>query len=323
MKSWYLAGFGIFRRIKFSLLNLKIFLALFSVGFFWGTTILATKIGVQSVPPWYLTGFRQILAALILLPVLLYKKQLLWIGWANLKVQMTLSILMLVGANGLTAVAEEHLTSSLTSLITALTPILIFIASLMIGIEKFTSKAAVGLLLGFGGIVFIFWDGLKDLANPNYLYGIITLLLGLISWTIGTIYVKRRNHRNEENISLNLFYQFAFAGIIQLIFAGIFSEKPQFSLWKTEGILMIVYLALFCSVITFFAYHYLLKTLLPTKVSILNYINTIIGILLSWLILNEEISFKFIVATALIIAGVFIMNYNPEIFRAKKILKED
>jgi drug/metabolite transporter (DMT)-like permease len=77
-------------------------------------------------------------------------------------------------------------------------------------------------------------------------------------------------------------------------------------------------LAIFGSVITFYAYHYLLKNLLATQVSMLSYINTIIGIFLSWLILNEEISAKFIIATVLIISGVFIINYRPDMFWRRK-----
>lgn len=286
----------------------------------WGTTFLGIKIGVETVPPWFVAGLRQFLAALILLPILLYSKNLKWIGWRNFRIQTTLSTLMLIGANGLTTVAEENLTSSLTSLISALSPIFIFIASMAIGMEKFTFRTMIGLLMGFSGVVFIFWDGFDDLMNPNYRMGLLILIIALMSWGLGTIYTKKIQLENH-NLFLNLFYQFAFAGIVQLIFAFSFSDHIDVSAWSLKSIIAIIYLAVFGSVIAFFSYHYLLKTLLPTQVSILSYVNTIISIFLSWLILGETISAKFIIATACIISGVFIINYKPGMLKFRLMKK--
>ena len=294
----------------FSELSSKTIICIFIVAIVWGTTFLGIKIGVETVPPWFVAGLRQFLAAVILFPILLFKRELKWIGWKNLSIQLTLSTLMLIGANGLTTVAEKDLTSSLTSLITALSPVFIFIASMIIGMEKFTFRTMIGLLMGLFGVVFIFWDGINDLGNPDYRNGLLILLLAIICWGAGTIYTKKLNSATN-NLFLNLFYQFAFAGIVQLIFAFLFSEKIDVESWSLQSISAIVYLAVFGSVAAFFAYHYLLKILLPTQVSILSYINTIISIFLSWLILGETISAKFLLATAFIIGGVFIINYKP------------
>ena len=301
----------------FSELSSKTIICIFIVAIVWGTTFLGIKIGVETVPPWFVAGLRQFLAAVILFPILLFKKELKWIGWKNLSIQLTLSTLMLIGANGLTTVAEKDLTSSLTSLITALSPVFIFIASMIIGMEKFTFRTMIGLLMGLFGVVFIFWDGINDLGNPDYRNGLLILLLAIICWGAGTIYTKKLNSASN-NLFLNLFYQFAFAGIVQLIFAFLFSEKIDVESWSLQSISAIVYLAVFGSVAAFFAYHYLLKTLLPTQVSILSYINTIISIFLSWLILGETISAKFLLATAFIIGGVFIINYKPGMIKFRK-----
>ena len=224
----------------------------------------------------------------------------------------------MIGANGLTTVAEKNLTSSLASLISALSPVFIFIGSMIIGMEKFTFRTLVGLLMGFSGIIFIFWDGLSELSNPDYRNGLIVMILALLCWAIGTIYTKKL-HVQNNNLFLNLFYQFAWAGIIQLIFAFSFSDKIEFETWSVKSISAIIYLGIFGSVLAFYAYNYLLKTLLPTQVSILSYVNTIISIFLSWLILGETISEKFIIATFLIISGVFVINYRHGMFKQQKI----
>lgn len=298
--------------------DFKLTLAILTVAVVWGTTFLSIRVAVETIPAWFVAGIRQFLAAVIMLLILLYRKQFQWIGWKNLGYQLIFSSLMLIMANGLTTVAEETLTSSLTSLISATSPIVVFLGSVAIGLQKFTVRAMLGLFMCFGGILFIFWDGINDLANPDYRFGILLLLFAIAGWASGTIFTKKMNIQSK-NISLNLFYQFAFAGIIQIIFALLFSENYNFENWSVKSISAMLYLSLFGSVAAFFAYHYALTKVSPVQVSILAYINTIISIFLSWLILNEEISAKFIIAAILIILGVFVINYNREMFKKQRI----
>lgn len=298
--------------------NYKLTFAILTVAIVWGTTFLSIRVAVETIPAWFVAGIRQLLAGLIMLMILLYRKEFKWIGWKNLKYQLIFSTLMLIIANGMTTVAEESVTSSLASLMSACSPIVVFLGSVAIGLQKFSFRALIGIVLCFSGILFIFWDGLSDLANPNYLMGIIFLFVAILGWASGTIFTKKLNLQSK-NITLNLFYQFMFAGIIQLIFAFIFSENYNFENWSLVSISAMLYLAVFGSVAAFFAFHYALTKISPVQVSILAYINTIISIFLSWLILNETISAKFIIAAVLIILGVFITNYNPELFKRKRV----
>ena len=298
----------------------KLTLAILTVAIVWGTTFLSIRVAVESIPAWFVAGIRQFLAGIIMLIVLLYRKQFRWIGWKNLSYQLVMSLLMLVVANGMTTVAEETMTSSLTSLISACSPILIFLGSVAMGLQKFSIRALIGVSMCFSGILFIFWDGIHDLKNPDYAMGIIFLFIAIAGWASGTIFAKKLSVQNY-NITLNLFYQFIFAGILQIIFAFLFSENYNFGNWTLKSVFAMLYLAIFGSVAAFFAYHYALTKVSPVQVSILAYINTIISIFLSWLILNEEISTKFIIAAALIIFGVFVINYNREMFKKQRIEK--
>lgn len=298
--------------------NYKLTLAIFTVAIVWGTTFLAIRVAVETIPGWFVAGIRQFLAAIIMLIILLYKNEFKWIGWKNLGYQLIFSSLMLIVANGMTTVAEEEVTSSLASLISACSPIVVFLGSVAIGLQKFSLKALFGLILCFSGVLFIFWDGIEDLANPAYRLGVIFLLIAILGWAAGTIFTKKLNIQSK-NITLNLFYQFIFAGIIQMCFALLFSENYNFENWSIKSISAMIYLAVSGSVAAFFAFHYALTKISPVQVSILAYINTIISIFLSWLILDEKISAKFIVAAVLIIAGVFIINYKPELFKRKKV----
>ena len=298
--------------------NYKLIFAVLTVAIVWGTTFLGIRVAVETIPAWFVAGIRQFIAAIIMFFILIYRKEFKWIGWKNLGHQIVFSTLMLIVANGMTTVAEENVTSSLTSLISACSPIVVFLGSVAIGIQKFTFKAFFGVLLCFSGILFIFWDGLADMANPDYRMGIIYLFIAIVGWASGTIFTKKLNIQSK-NISLNLFYQFTFAGIVQLCFAFLFSENYNFENWSVKSISAMLYLAVFGSVAAFFAFHYALTKISPVQVSILAYVNTVISIFLSWLILDESISAKFIIAAVLIILGVFIINYNRDLFRRQRI----
>ena len=234
----------------------------------------------------------------------------------NFRIQIILSILMLIIANGMTTVAEEHLSSSLASLISATSPLFIFIFSIFFNLEKFSFRGIIGVTLGFSGILLIFKDGLEDLLNLEYRMGVIFMFFAILGWAMGSIYSKKINHKSQ-NISLNLFYQFSFAGIVQIIFGFFFSNEINVEAWSLKSVIATVYLAVFGSLIAFYAFHYALKKISPTQISLLSYVNTIIAIFLGWLILDEKISAAFITATLLIICGVFITNYKPGMFRKR------
>jgi drug/metabolite transporter (DMT)-like permease len=279
------------------------------VGVVWGTTYLGIRVAVETMQPWYITSIRQGIAALIVLAILLYKKQLSWMGWDNFKFQLIPALLMIVIANGFTTIAEQSLPSGLTSIMSALSPVVIFIGGTFFGIEKLSLKGFVGVLLGFLGVIFIFRDGLGDLLDPNYKTGMLFLSIAILSWSAGTVFTKKHTHKSN-NITLNLLYQFSIATVVQIVLALIFSPNVDVNEWSSRSMIATLYLAIFGSVLAFFCYHYALKRVTALQVSILNYINTIIAVFLGWLLLDEVITFDFIIATLLIILGVFIINYK-------------
>lgn len=291
--------------------DLKLIGALLAVAIVWGTTYLGIRVAVHTIPPWFVTAMRQTLASVILLVILLRKKELKWIGWASLRRQILLSLLMVVIANGMTTVAEQSIPSGLTSLLNALNPIVVFIGSVLIGLQKPSLKGFIGVIIGFLGVAFIFRDGIGDLLDPNYIHGIIYLAIAILGWAAGTIYTKKYTHQSS-NIFLDLFYQFAFSAIVQLVLAFIFSTEIEPSKWSKESLGAVAYLGVFGSIIGYFCYTYALKKVSATEVSILSYFNTIIALFLGWLILDEVITYDLLIATVLIIAGVFITNYKKK-----------
>lgn len=295
--------------------DFKLIAAMAAFGIIWGTTYLGIRIAVETVPPWFVVAIRQAIATLILLVYLISTKQLKWIGFKDFKRHFILGILMFVVANGLTTVAEEIIPSGLTSLLTSLSPIVVFLGSLLVGLQKPSLKGFLGVALGFAGVAFIFRTGFSDLLDANYLTGVLTLAVAICGWAIGTIYSKMHAHKSS-NLFLDLLYQFGTAAVIQTILAFVISNDTNVASWSARSVLAIIYLAVFGSIIAYFAYTYALKKVSAVQVSILSYFNTIIALFLGWLILNEPITVDLLIATVLIIAGVFITNYKKKEVKA-------
>jgi len=289
--------------------DLKLLFCLIVVSVVWGTTYLGIRVAVETIEPWYVTSIRQGIAALIIVIVLLFKNELSWIGWNNFKYQFIPAILMIVIANGFTTIAEQSLPSGLTSIICALSPVIIFLGSIFFRVQKPSWQGFIGVILGFLGVVFIFRDGLEDILDPNYKTGMFFLSIGILGWSAGTVFSKKHTYKSN-NIALNLFYQFSIATVIQLVLAVVLSPDANPNNWSLRSMVATLYLGVFGSVLAFFCYHYALKRVTALQVSILNYFNTIIAVFLGWLLLDEVITFDFIVATVLIILGVFIINYK-------------
>lgn len=291
--------------------DLKLIGALLAVAVVWGTTYLGIRVAVETIPPWFVAAMRQSLASLLLLIILIRKKELIWKGWPYFRRQMVLSTLMIVMANGMTTVAEQTIPSGLTSLLNALNPLVVFIACVLVGLQKPSWRGFLGVIIGFLGVAFIFREGISELLDPNYKTGIMFLCFAISGWTIGTVYAKKNNHKSDH-IFLDLFYQFAFSAIVQFILAFMFSDDIAVGNWSSRSLIAVAYLAVFGSVFTFFCYHYALKRVTATEVSILTYFNTVIALFLGWLILDEVITIDILIATVLIILGVFITNYKKQ-----------
>ena len=289
----------------------KLLFSLIAVGIIWGTTFLGIRVAIETIPPWYSTSIRNFIAALIVFVILVFRRELRWIGWKSFYQQAILAILMLVFSNGFTTIAEQSLPSGLTAIICAINPVIVFLFSILFKFQKPNFQGFAGVLTGFLGILFIFKDGLSDILNPAYKTGVVFLTIAIVSWALGTIYVKKFD-QNKNPIALNIFYQFITAGCIQYILAIVFYPSSNAENWSCKSLLAVLYLAIFGSVVALFCYQYALKKVTPIKVSILTYINTIIAVFLGWLIKDEIIKKEFVIATIFIIAGVFIINYQKK-----------
>lgn len=275
---------------------------------------MAIRIGLETIPPFILAGLRNYISGTLILFYVLYSKKFQFLNLSQIFRALVLSVLMIVMANGLTTYAEKYITSGLASLISTLSPFFVLVLNLSLGNEKLSVKTVLGIVLGMTGIFLIYQNNLIELLNPDYRIGILAIIIAVFAWAIGTI-ITKKGQRKPANMLMNICTQMLFAALI-LHFIQ-YQTNPNFITdnWSYRSISAVFYLAIFGSVITYIAYNFLMTQWPSTKVAVLSYVNVVVALFLGWLILDEVISVRIIIATFLIICGVVIVNYKKKATR--------
>ncbi|MEJ5261164.1 MAG: EamA family transporter [Ignavibacterium sp.] len=295
----------------------KGYAAWISVCIVWGTTYLAIRIGVEHIPPMLFAGIRWIVAGVIFVSVLLLSNKK-FPALKDLKHIAVMGILMLGFGNGLVVTGEQYISSGLAALLITTVPFWIVgfdsLASKKSMLNKFIS---IGLLLGLLGVTAIFGDNWKELFNKEYLLGVLSILGAVVAWSLGSVYSKHKKINVHPLMSAAV--QMLVAGVAQTILGIILGETSAIS-FSQDGILSLVYLIIFGSIIGYGSYIYAIEHLPLSLVSTYAYINPIIAVFLGWLVLDEKLNIYMIVAAVLIIAGVMLVKKGAEINIAKKKL---
>lgn len=284
----------------------RAYLALFNICFFWGTTWNVLRLSKDYIHPLQIAGIRQVLAGSIFILFFLFRKHRLP-TLSQLWQALYSSIFLFVLSNGLTSWGMKYVSGGLGAIIGALSPLFIPLMAILMGEkQKLGWHSILGLILGAMGVVVIFYEHLHDLLNPEFRWGLVLLFIAVLAWSFGTILVLKQ--QKTMNGYYNTGWQMLFAGIIMLIWSGAMGYSKPVNQISPTAWMLIVYLVLFGSVVTFISYVYALKKLPVAQVSIYAYINPLVAILIGWLFMNEKLSFSILVGTLIIFAGVYLVN---------------
>jgi drug/metabolite transporter (DMT)-like permease len=220
---------------------------------------------------------------------------------------MIIAFMLIVLGNGLTTFAEKYISSGLAALISTLSPLTVLVINLSLGNEKPSLKIITGISLGISGMYMIYQNNLTDLFNPEYRLGIGAMLIAVMMWASGTVYTKR-SAAHPGNIMVNLCVQMLFAGLLLVIIQLFINPVGAWQNWSERSLLAVIYLALFGSVVGYASYNYALSKLPSTRVAVITYINVVVALFLGWLILDEKVTLRVMMAAALIISGVIVAN---------------
>ena len=285
----------------------RAYLSLALICIVWGTTYTAIKLAIRDFPPFLLVGIRQTSAGLLLLAWAWMQGKLVIPNRKYLSRQALTGISTITGGNGLITWGLQFVSSGLSAVIGALTPVMVVIINLIWrGGEKMGIRTYLGVLLGFAGLGFIFSEGWQDFLNPAYALGIAACFGSCITWSLGTVMAKRFNDP-EVSPLVNAGLQITAGGLGGFVLS-LFLDK-SFAIHHTaEGWLALLYLVIIGSALAFTLYMFVLKHLSAAVTSLYTYINPIVAVLLGWLVLGENVTMVTAIGMAITILGVWLVN---------------
>ena len=285
----------------------KAYLALSITSIVWGTTWVASKMGINHMPAFELASIRQFFGGSIyILFFLLVKKEKLP-TLKQFKWLVPMAFLMFVSSNGIATYGLQFITTGLAALIAAMYPLsVVLIESFYYKAIRITPQTMLGLFLGLLGIGFIFYKDSLQVHGGDYALGVGLSMFAMLTWSVGSIIISR------TKIDINPYYSIGWQMFISAMTMGTFTyfsgnyipitAIPAIS-WG-----VIVYMVIGGSVFAFISFIYSMKHLQASIASLYAYINPIVAIWVGSLLLKEEMSWNSIVGTICTLTGVYLVN---------------
>lgn len=286
--------------------RLTVIFAFLSIYLIWGSTYLAIRYAVATIPPLYTAGIRHLTAGLILLAWCARKR--LRPTMAQLRASVVIGALFFLIGHGTVHWAEQIVPSGLAALLIAIEPIFVFALSEAADRRwRMNATLFAGVVLGLAGVALLFGKGILTSA-PGMATGAIAILVGAISWSAGIVY-SRRSHLSGHPLLLSALS--LLSGSIMLLIAGtIAGEWRRFSPRAVSNLswIALAYLIVFGSVVAFTAYNWLLEHYSPTLVATHTYVNPIVAVLLGWMLAGEAVTVNVVLAAGLVVAAVMLVD---------------
>ncbi len=271
----------------------------------WGTTYLAIRIALETVPPMLMGGFRWTLAGALILGVMKMRGERVP-GRAEWPSLALLGVLLIGFGNGGVVWAEQTLPSGLTAVLVAVIPFwMVGVETLAGSTEPLTARRVLGLLIGFAGIVLLVWPELELGAGRGFVLGVLATQLACVGWAIGSSYSRRR--KPAENVLAVAAYQMLFGGVAMGLAGSLRGEWSDLA-FNVRTASAVGYLLVFGSIAGFSAYGYALKHLPIATVSLYAYVNPVIAVILGTLVLDEPMSPRLAVAGLIVLVGMGLVR---------------
>lgn len=294
--------------------NMAAMLTLYVV---WGTTYLGIKVGLDAgLPPALFAALRLLPAAALLFLFARLRGASLRVAPSNLRIVAIVGLLLLVGGQYWTMVAEQYVPSGLSALVVALVPLWIaLVESALPDMQRPSALGWLGLAIGFSGLAILLWPRLVGLtAGAGEMLGIGIQILATWLWTAGSIYSKR--HPVCVDGFVVTAYEMLVAGAVTLVIGTILGEWNSLTL-TPKALGAIAYLTVFGSCIAFTAFIYALAHLPASKVMTYAYVNPVIAVFAGWfagtigLVPAEPVTASILVGMIVIVAGVALTTAAP------------
>ncbi len=281
-------------------------LAFGAVYLIWGSTYLAIKFAIETLPPFLMSGARFFVAGLLM------------IGWARLRGAewptrrqlrgaAIVGLLLLAGGNGGVSWAEQFVPSGLTSLLIATVPVwVVLLTWLRPGGRRPAGRVLAGVALGLAGLALLVGPGQLHVAVHGV--GAVVVLAAALSWSVGTIYGNQTDLPEAPLMASGLEM---FSGSLALTAVGLLTgEAGAVSLEAVSlrSALAFGYLIVFGSLIGFTCYSWLIRNAAPTQTATYAYVNPIVAVFLGWALADEALTGRMVLGAVVTLVGVAVIT---------------
>lgn len=284
----------------------QIWAALLVIYVVWGSTYLAIRVVVETMPPLLSAGVRFLIAAVILSayvalrrgPAALRLSRREWVGAGFV------GLALLLGGNGLVMLGERDVPSALAALIVAVIPLYVVLLRFLFK-ERVGAMTVIGVLIGFVGVAVLIVP--RGIDGTVAVGGMVLLLLAPASWSVGTYFSKRVELPSDSLVSTVA--QMLLGGLGLTIVGLLLGEwgLVQPELFSFDSLAALVYLIVFGSVLAYTAYTWLLQHAPVSRVATYAFVNPVVAIALGALLLNEEVNATMLVGAAMIVVAVAVV----------------
>jgi drug/metabolite transporter (DMT)-like permease len=286
----------------------KVLIAFATLYLIWGSTYLAIRFAIETIPPFLMAGFRFAVAGAVLYigARLAGAKRPSRIHWGTTTV---IGGLLISCGNGAVVWAEQRVPSGLASLLVATVPIwMVLLDWARRDGRRPSSWVMTGLGLGFAGLALLVGpERLPGLGRIDPV-GAMVLIMGSIAWAVGSLYSLRAVLPDSRLLATAM--EMLTGGLL-LLLAGLLTGEGtgfQLSAVSLRSAASLVYLILFGSLVGFTAYIWLLNATTPARASTYAYVNPVVAVFLGWFMAGEPLSMRTVLAAAVIVSAVAVIT---------------
>ena len=277
----------------------------------WGSTYLAIKYAIETMPTFLMAGVRFLVAGGILYTVARlspgYEKPKV----AHWRTAFVVGALLLGVGNGAVVMAEHYISSSMTALLIASNPFwMVTLGWLFMGRGKPTYKVSIGLLIGFVGVsMLIMGRPTADEGNGDTQWlGIFLVVIATIGWAFGSLYGATAPTAKSNILAAGM--QMLAGGLLLLVVSAASGEWQKFDYKAVSSVswLALAYLIFVGALVAYTAYSWLMQNASPSAVSTYAYVNPVVAVLLGWAIAGETMTLQMLIGAAIIVVSVMLVT---------------